>query len=73
MAFPKELPSDNYFTVKELSQQIKKRLESGFQFIRLRGEVSGVTYHKSGHVYFALKGDDCVIGEATRVACGFNE
>ncbi len=61
MALPQELPTDNYLTVKELSQQIKKRLEAGFQFIRVRGEVSGVTYHKSGHVYFALKGDDCVI------------
>lgn len=61
MAFPQEVPIDNCFTVKELAQQIKKRLESGFQFIRLRGEVSGVTYHKSGHVYFSLKDADAVI------------
>ncbi len=61
MAFPQEVPIDNCFTVKELAQQIKKRLEAGFQFIRLRGEVSGVTYHKSGHVYFSLKDADAVI------------
>jgi exodeoxyribonuclease VII large subunit len=61
MAFPQEVPIDNCLTVKELAQQIKKRLESGFQFIRLRGEVSGVTYHKSGHVYFSLKDSDAVI------------
>lgn len=61
MAFPQEVPVDNCFTVKELAQQIKKRLEAGFQFIRLRGEVSGVTYHKSGHVYFSLKDADAVI------------
>lgn len=61
MAFPQEVPIDNCFTVKELALQIKKRLESGFQFIRLRGEVSGVTYHKSGHVYFSLKDADAVI------------
>lgn len=61
MAHPLEVPIDNCLTVKELAQQIKKRLESGFQFIRLRGEVSGVTYHKSGHVYFSLKDSDAVI------------
>lgn len=61
MAFPQEVPIDNCLTVKELAQQIKKRLEAGFQFIRLRGEVSGVTYHKSGHVYFSLKDSDAVI------------
>lgn len=61
MALPQEVPVDNCFTVKELAQQIKKRLEAGFQFIRLRGEVSGVTYHKSGHVYFSLKDSDAVI------------
>lgn len=61
MAHPLEIPIDNCMTVKELAQQIKKRLESGFQFIRLRGEVLGVTYHKSGHVYFSLKDSDAVI------------
>lgn len=61
MAQPLEVPTDNCMTVKELAQQIKKRLESGFQFIRIRGEVSGVTYHKSGHVYFSLKDSDAVI------------
>lgn len=61
MAYPQEMLIDTCITVKELAQQIKKRLESGFQFIRLRGEVSGVTYHKSGHVYFSLKDTDAVI------------
>lgn len=61
MALPQEKLLDTCFTVKEISQQIKGRLESGFQFIRIRGEVSGVTYHKSGHVYFALKDDGAVI------------
>ncbi len=61
MAYPQEVLLDNCLSVKELAQQIKKRLESGFQFIRLRGEVSGVTYHKSGHVYFSLKDTDAVI------------
>lgn len=61
MSYPQEVLLDNCLSVKELAQQIKKRLESGFQFIRLRGEVSGVTYHKSGHVYFSLKDSDAVI------------
>lgn len=61
MTLPLEKPIDNCLTVKELAQQIKKRLEAGFQFIRLRGEVSSITYHKSGHVYFSLKDSDAVI------------
>jgi exodeoxyribonuclease VII large subunit len=59
--FLKEQSLPNTYSVKELAGAIKRQLEAGFQSVRLKGEVSGVTYHKSGHVYFSLKEGDAVI------------
>ena len=43
-------------TVSELSAAIKRTLEDGFGFVRLRGEISGYRGpHASGHCYFSLK------------------
>jgi exodeoxyribonuclease VII large subunit len=43
-------------TVSELAGAIKRALEEGFGYVRLRGEVSGFRGpHSSGHCYFALK------------------
>jgi len=58
------------FTVSELSNAIKRLLEDGFAFVRLRGEISGYRGpHASGHCYFALKDDkakiDAVIWRST--------
>lgn len=45
-------------TVSELSNAIKRALEEGFGFVRLRGEISGYRGpHASGHCYFTLKDD----------------
>jgi exodeoxyribonuclease VII large subunit len=50
------------FTVSELSGAIKRALEEGFGYVRLRGEVSGFRGpHASGHCYFALKDDKAKI------------
>jgi exodeoxyribonuclease VII large subunit len=50
------------YTVSELSSAIKRALEEGFGFVRLRGEVSGFKGpHASGHCYFALKDDKAKI------------
>jgi len=49
-------------TVSELSNAIKRALEDGFGFVRLRGEISGYRGpHASGHCYFALKDDKAKI------------
>ena len=46
------------FSVSELSNAIKRALEDGFGYVRLKGEVSGYRGpHASGHCYFALKDD----------------
>ncbi len=42
-------------TVSQINEQIKSLLESTFVQIRVEGEVSRVTYHSSGHLYFTIK------------------
>ena len=42
-------------TVSTLNNQIKSLLESHFMSVYVEGEVSRVTYHSSGHIYFSLK------------------
>jgi exodeoxyribonuclease VII large subunit len=42
-------------SVASLNNQIKALLESTFERVQVVGEVSRVTYHSSGHVYFSLK------------------
>src|SRR3954468_2836044 len=49
------------YTVSELSQALKRAIEDGFGFVRVRGEVSGWKRHASGHCYFALKDSDSVL------------
>ncbi len=44
------------FSVSDLAGAIKRALEDGFGYVRLRGEVSGFRGpHSSGHCYFSLK------------------
>ena len=49
------------FTVGELSLAIKRSLEQGFSYVRVRGEISGFKRHSSGHCYLSLKDADAVI------------
>ena len=49
------------YTVSELSLALKRAIEDGFGFVRVRGEVSGWKRHGSGHCYFALKDSDAVL------------
>ena len=41
--------------VSELTQKIKYILEENFPFVWVEGEISNVTLHSSGHLYFTLK------------------
>ena len=49
------------YTVSELAQALRRSIEDGFGFVRVRGEVSGFKRHGSGHCYFALKDADAVL------------
>ena len=48
-------------TVSDLNNQIKSLIESHYQNISVVGEVSRVTYHSSGHIYFSLKDKNSTI------------
>ena len=43
------------YTVTEVSNIIKRSIEDNFDFVRIRGEISGLKIAPSGHVYFSLK------------------
>src|SRR6267154_5263527 len=49
------------YSVSELSASLKRAVEDAFPFVRVRGEVSKVTFQSSGHVYFDLKDDKAVL------------
>ena len=50
------------FSVSELSGAIKRALEDGFGYVRLKGEISGYRGpHSSGHCYFGLKDEKAKI------------
>src|SRR5271163_4062212 len=49
------------FSVSEIAAALKRTVEDSFPFVRVRGEVSGLKFHSSGHVYFDLKDDKAVL------------
>ncbi len=49
------------YSVSELAFALKRTLEDAYGFVRLRGEVSKVTFHANGHVYLTLKDDRSAI------------
>ena len=48
-------------SVSSLNEQIKTSLETTFSFIYVEGEVSNLTYHTSGHIYFSIKDEKSTI------------
>jgi exodeoxyribonuclease VII large subunit len=49
------------YTVSELAFALKRTLEENYGFVRLRGELSKVTFHGNGHVYLDIKDDKASI------------
>ena len=45
------------YSVEEISQQVRRTVESNFGRIRVRGEASGVSTPRSGHIYLKLVQD----------------
>jgi len=58
---------ESVLTVSELTSTIKEILESNNELknIAVRGEISNLTQHNSGHIYFTLKDEEC------QVSCAF--
>ena len=50
-------------TVSEVNNYIKKILDNYFILnnLSVRGEISNLKYHSSGHIYFSLKDDNSKI------------
>lgn len=48
-------------SITELNTQIKSLLEATFVQVCVQAEISNLTIHKSGHIYFSLKDENSVI------------
>jgi len=70
-------PGDNSpaLSVSELSGALKRTIENAFGQVRVRGEISGLKRHASGHCYFTLKDEnaciDAVIWRSSAVSLAF--
>ncbi len=49
------------YSVSGISQLIKTNLETNFNAIRIKGEISGLKIAPSGHIYFSLKDSAAVL------------
>jgi exodeoxyribonuclease VII large subunit len=49
------------YSVSELAFALKRTIEDAYGFVRIRGEISKVTRHASGHIYLSLKDDKATI------------
>lgn len=54
---------DRIYSVTEFNKMVKNYIDNNndFQEFFLKGELSGVTYYKSGHLYFTIKDKNCQI------------
>src|ERR1022692_937207 len=52
---PESASNQQAYSVSELAFALKRTIEDQFGFVRLRGELSKVTFHGNGHVYLDLK------------------
>ncbi|MDY6934942.1 MAG: exodeoxyribonuclease VII large subunit [Spirochaetota bacterium] len=54
---------DKFYTITELTKIIKGSLEENPNLINtwIKGEISNLTYHSSGHIYFTLKDENAII------------
>ena len=63
------------YSVSELAFALKRTLEDAYGYVRLRGELSKVTRHASGHCYLTIKDDKAAIdgvvwkGQVRALAC----
>ncbi|HEY2179551.1 MAG TPA: exodeoxyribonuclease VII large subunit, partial [Caulobacteraceae bacterium] len=59
------------YSVSELAFALKRTVEDAYGYVRLRGEISKVTFHSNGHVYLDLKDDRaCISGVIWRAQAG---
>ena len=72
---PAEAGNAQAYSVSELAFALKRTIEDAYGYVRLRGELSKVTRHASGHVYLTIKDDRAAIdgvvwkGQVRALAC----
>ena len=49
------------YSVTELSTALKNTIEDKFSYVRIKGELSGINNHSSGHIYLTFKDENAVI------------
>ena len=52
---------NNPISVSTLNVQIKSLLETTFIQVYVEGEISNLTYHNSGHIYFSIKDESSTL------------
>lgn len=50
-------PNLREYSVSEIAAALKRTVEDAFPLVRVRGEISNLKFHSSGHIYFDLKDD----------------
>jgi exodeoxyribonuclease VII large subunit len=56
-----DLPNIPEFSVSQIAGAVKQTLESSFNRVRVRGEITELKAYASGHLYFALKDEGAKI------------
>ncbi|MBX9977198.1 MAG: exodeoxyribonuclease VII large subunit, partial [Alphaproteobacteria bacterium] len=59
--FPPVETEQPIYSVSIISKALKDVVEGQFSSVRVKGEVTGLKRHTSGHIYFALKDADAVM------------
>ena len=49
------------YTVSEIVKDLKNTIEGKYFYIKIKGEISGLKKHPSGHFYFSLKDENAMI------------
>ncbi|MFH1335570.1 MAG: exodeoxyribonuclease VII large subunit [Candidatus Zixiibacteriota bacterium] len=56
-----EYLQEKFYTVSEITKEIKSTLETSFPTVWVEGEISNYLFHSSGHRYFSLKDESSQI------------
>jgi exodeoxyribonuclease VII large subunit len=52
---------NSIYSVSELTEAIRQRIEGSFPFVWVRGQISNLSRPSSGHVYFSLRDEEAVL------------
>lgn len=52
---------DAILSVRQVTERLRQAVESRFPYVWVQGEITNLSRPSSGHVYFSLKEDDCLL------------